>query len=47
MEALHSWEGNNHPHKPLARVVHTDTREVGERFPLEMVHVPTTIPFEH
>ena len=30
MEALHFGEGNNHPHRPPAPAVHTDTREVAE-----------------
>lgn len=47
MEALHYREGNDHPHRPLTHAVHIDTRAVAERSPLEMVHIPTTIPSEH
>ena len=47
MEALHFCEGDNHPHRPLTRAVHTDTREVAERLPLEVVHISATISFEH
>jgi hypothetical protein len=32
-------------HRPCA--VHTDTREVAEQSPSEMVHIPATVPFEH
>ena len=47
MEALHFGEGDNHPHRPPTPIVHTDTREVAELLPLEVVHIPTTISFEH
>ena len=47
MEALHSGEGNDHPHRPPTYTIHTDTREVAERSPLEMVHLSATVPFEH
>ena len=47
MEALHSGEGNSHPHRPPTPAVHTDTREVAERFPSEVVHISATISFEH
>ena len=47
MEALHFGEGTNHPHKPLIPTVHTDTREVVERSPSEVVHISATISFEH
>ena len=47
MEALHSGEGNGHPHRPPTSVVYTDTREVAERSPSEMAHIPATVSFEH
>ena len=47
MEALHFGKGNSHPHRPLTPVVHTDTREVAERSPSEVVHIPATVSFEH
>ena len=47
MEALHFCEGNDHTHRPSTPVVHTDTREVIERSPLEVVHISTTVSFEH
>ena len=47
MEALHSGEGNGHPHRSSTPAVHIDTREVAEGSPSEMVHIPTTVPFEH
>ena len=47
MEALHFGEGNDHPHRPLTPAVHTDTREVTERSPSEVVHISTTVSFEH
>ena len=47
MEALHFGEGNDHPHRPLTPVVHIDTREVTERSTSEVVHVYTTVSFEH
>jgi hypothetical protein len=37
MEALHFREGNDHPHRPSAPAVHTDTREVVERSPSEVI----------
>jgi hypothetical protein len=47
MEALHFGEGNDHPHRPPTPAVHTDTREVAERSPLEVVHISATVSFEH
>ena len=47
MEALHFGEADNHPHKPSIPAVHTDTREVAERSPSEVVHISATISFEH
>ena len=47
MEALHFGEGNNHPHRPPPPTVHTDTREIVERSPLEVVHISTTVSFGH
>ena len=47
MEALHFGEGNNHPHRPLAPVVHTDIREVAELSPTEVVHLSAIVSFEH
>lgn len=47
MEALHSRETNSHPHRPLTPAVHKYPREVTERSPSEMVHIFSTIPFEH
>jgi hypothetical protein len=47
MEALHFGEENDHPHKPLTLVVHRDIRKVSKLLPLEMVHIPTKVPFEH
>jgi hypothetical protein len=47
MEVLHFGKGNGHPHRPLTSVVHTDTREVAERSPSEVVHIPATVSFEH
>lgn len=47
MEELNSGEGNGHPHKPPTSTVHTDTKEVAEQFPLEMVHLFAAVPFEH
>lgn len=37
MEALHFREGNGHPHRPPALVVHTNTRKVAEWSPWEVV----------
>ena len=47
MEALHYGKGNGHPHRPPTPAVHTNTREVAKRLPLEMVHIHATVPFEH
>jgi hypothetical protein len=47
MEALHFREGNNHLHRPSTPAVHTDTREVAERSPSEVVHIYATVSFEH
>jgi hypothetical protein len=47
MEALHFGKGNDHPHRPSTPVVHTDTREVAKRSPLEVVHIPAIVSFEH
>jgi len=47
MEDLHYGEGNGHPHRPPTFVVHTNTWYVAEKSPLEMVHIPATIPFGH
>jgi len=47
MKALRYGEGNDHPHRPLIPAVHTYTRKVAELSKSEMVHIPTTIPFEH
>jgi hypothetical protein len=47
MEALHFGKGNDHPHRPLTPAVHTDIREVAERLPSEVVHIPATVSFEH
>ena len=47
MEELNFGEGNHHPHKPPAPAFPTDTREVAERSPSEVVHISTTISFEH
>ena len=47
MEALHFGEGNDHRHRPQTPIVHTDTREVTERSPLEVVHISKTVSFEH
>ena len=47
MEALHFGEGNDHPHKPPTPVVHADTREIIEQSPSEVVHIYTTVSFEH
>ena len=47
MEALHFGEGDNHPHIPLTLAVHTDTREVLERSPSEVVHISAKISFEN
>ena len=47
MEALHFGEGNGHPYIPLTPAVHTDTREVVERSPSEVVHISATVSFEH
>jgi len=30
MEELHFGEGNGHPHRPPALIVHTDAREVAK-----------------
>jgi len=32
MEELHFGKGNGHPHRPPTPAVHTDTREVAERY---------------
>ena len=42
MEALHFGKGNRHPHKPPTPAVHTDKRELIERSPSEVVHIPAT-----
>ena len=47
MEALHFGEGNDHPHRPPNPAVHIYIREVIERSPSEVVHISTTISFEH
>ena len=47
MEALRFGEGNDHPYRPPTPVVHTDTWEVTERLPSEVVHISTTVSFEH
>ena len=47
MEALHIGEGNGHPHRSSTPKIHTDTREVAELSPSEMVHIPAIVPFEH
>jgi len=47
MEALHSGEGNDHPHRPLTPVVHIDPREIVESSPSEVVHILATVPFEY
>ena len=47
MEELHFGEGNDHLQRPLTPTVHADTREVTERSPLEVVHISTTVSFEH
>ena len=47
METLHFGEGSDHPHRPLTPAVHADTREVIERLPTEVVHISTTVSFEH
>ena len=47
MEALNFGEGNNHPYRPSTPEVHTDTREVAERSPSEVVHISATVSFEH
>jgi hypothetical protein len=47
MEALHFGKGNGHPHRPPTPAVHIDTREVGERSPSEVVHIPAKVSFEH
>jgi hypothetical protein len=47
MEALHFGKGNGHPHGPSTPIVHKDTREVAERLPSEVVHIPATVSFEH
>ena len=47
MEALHFGEGNDHPHKPPTPAVHTDTREIIDQYSLEVVHISTTVSFEH
>ena len=47
MEALHFGEGNGHPDRPSTPIVHTDTREVAKQLPSEVVHISTTVSFEH
>ena len=47
MEALNFGGGNDHPHRPPTPTVHTDTREVAERSPSEVVHIPATVSFEN
>ena len=47
MEALHFGERNGHPYKPLTPEVHTDTREVAEQSPSEVVHISATISYKH
>jgi hypothetical protein len=47
MEALHFGKGNSHPHRPLNLAVHADTREVAERSPSEVVHIPAIVSFEN
>jgi hypothetical protein len=47
MEALHFGKGNGHPNIPPTPTVHVDTREVAERSPSEVVHIPATFSFEH
>jgi len=47
MEALHFGEGNGHPHRPSSPVVHINPREIAELSPSEVVHIPTTVPFEY
>jgi hypothetical protein len=47
MESLHFGKGNGHPHRPPTLAFHTDIREVTERSPLEVVHIPATVSFEN
>ena len=47
METLHYEEENDHQHRPLTLVVHTNTREVAELSPSEVVHIYATLSFEH
>jgi hypothetical protein len=45
MEALQFGKGNDHPHRPSTLTVHTYIREITERSPLEVVHIPATVHF--
>jgi hypothetical protein len=47
MEALHFGEGKYHPRRKMTPAVHTDTWEVVERSPSEVVHISAKISFEH
>ena len=47
MKELHFGEGNDYPHRPPTPAVHVDTRKLTERSPLEVVHISTTVSFEH
>ena len=47
MEALHFGEENDYPHRPPTPTVHADTRQVTKRLPSEVVHISTTVSFEH
>ena len=47
MEALHSREGNDHPHKQPNSTVNINTREVVEGSASEMVQLLAAVPFKH
>ena len=47
MEALHFGEENDHPYSPLTPTVYTDTREVTEGLPSEVVHISIRVSFEY
>jgi hypothetical protein len=47
METLHSRKGDDHPHLSQASAVHTDTGEIVERLPSEVVHLPAKISSQH
>jgi hypothetical protein len=47
METLHYGKRDDHTHLSQAPVVHTDTGEIAERSPSEVVYLPAAVPSQH